>query len=76
MTSTITIDRIEHNLAIIESENHIFSIPISFLPEGVKEGDSFTMHFSKSDTTDTQEKATQRLERLKKRDSGNDIIDL
>lgn len=76
MTSTIIIDRIENNLAIIESIAGPISIPISLLPPKTKEGDAFTMSFSKTDTTSAQEEATTRLERLKKRDSGDDIIDL
>ena len=76
MTSTITIDRIENNLAVVETKEQSFSIPISLLPAGAKEGDTYTITFASIDNEDTQKEAQERLERLKKRDSGNDIIDL
>ena len=76
MTSTITIDRIENNLAVIESEEQSFSIPISLLPAGAREGDSYTITFASIDSESIQKEAHERLERLKKRDSGNDTIDL
>lgn len=76
MTSTITIDRIENNLAVVESKQQSFSIPISLLPAGAKEGDSYTISFASVASENIQKEAQERLERLKKRDSGNDIIDL
>ena len=76
MTSTITIDRIENNLAVVESDEQSFSIPISLLPAGAQEGDTYTITFASLNNEDTQKEAQERLERLKKRDSGNDIIDL
>ena len=76
MTCTIIIDRIEHDLAVVESGTESFSIPVSLLPQGVKEGDSFTMTFSSLDRTNTQKEAQERLARLKNRDSGDDTIDL
>ena len=75
MTSTITIDRIEHDLAVVESGTQYFSIPVSLLPQGIKEGDSLTMTFSVQENPPSKE-ANERLERLKKRDPGDDIIDL
>ena len=76
MTSTITIDRIENNLAVVESKEQSFSIPISLFPAGAKEGNSYTITFASIDSENIQKEAQERLERLKKRDSGNDIIDL
>ena len=76
MTSTIIIDRIENDLAIVESGEKSFSIPTSLLPDGAKEGDSFTITFASADSESTQKEAQERLERLKKRDPGDDIIDL
>ena len=76
MTSTIIIDRIENDLAVVESETESFSIPIILLPNGAKEGDSFTITFAAVRSESTKKEAQDRLERLKKRDSGNDIIDL
>ena len=76
MTSTIPIDRIENNLAVVESEEQSFEIPISLLPAGAKEGDTYTITFASITNEDMQQEAQERLERLKERDSGNDIIDL
>ena len=76
MTSTITIDRIENNLAVVEAEEQSFSIPISLLPAEAKEGDTYTITFASIESESIQKEAQERLERLKKRDSGNDIIDL
>ena len=76
MTSTIIIDRIENDLAIVESGTKSFSIPILLLPDGAKEGDSFTITFASIDNENTQKEAQERLDRLKERDPGDDIIDL
>ena len=76
MTSTIIIDRIENKLAVVESGEYSFSIPISLLPAGSKEGDSYTITLASIDSESTKKEAQERLKRLQKRDSGNDIIDL
>ena len=76
MTSILTIDRIENDLAVVESGNLNFSIPTSLLPAGVKEGDSYEITFSAIDNSDAIKESKERLERLQKRDSGDDIIDL
>ena len=76
MTSRITIDRIENNLAVVESGEDYFSIPLSLLPAGAKEGDSYTITFASIDSTNAKKEAQERLDRLKKRDPGDDIIDL
>ena len=76
MTSTLIIDRIENGFAVVESDTESFSLPMSLLPEGAKEGDSFTMTLSLLDNTNIQKEAQERLDRLKERDSGDDIIDL
>ena len=76
MTSTIIIDRIENDLAVVEAGDLSFSIPTSLLPDEAKEGDTFTITFASTDNTSTREEAQKRLERLKQRDPGNDIIDL
>ena len=73
MTTSFTIDRIEGNIAIVECGDTTFEIPTAFLPEGSQEGDQFLIQ-RVSTTADNTNKA--RLERLKSRDSGDDIIEL
>ena len=76
MSSTLIIDRIEGDFAIMECGEYTFEIPISAIPEGSKEGDHLILSFSAPTESDTEKEAKDRLERLKTRDSGDDIIDL
>ena len=73
MTTSFIIDRIEADIAIVEHGERTFEIPVALLPEGSKEGDRLQIQRLPSSSDDTNE---ARLERLKSRDSGDDIIDL
>lgn len=74
-TITLIIDRIEGPEAVVEYDKKYYSLPLEMLPEGISEGDSLTISRSPPDET-ILEQAESRLERLKKRDSGSQIIDL
>ena len=73
MTTSFIIDRIEADIAIVEQDERTFEIPVALLPEGSKEGDRLQIQRLPPSSDDSNE---ARLERLKSRDSGDDIIDL
>ena len=76
MSPSLIIDRIEGDIAIIECGEHTFEVPVSALPEGAQEGSQLSFSLLSSPESDADQEANDRLERLKARDSGDDIIDL
>ena len=73
MTTSFIIDRIEADIAVVEHGETTFEIPVALLPKGSKEGDRLHIQPLPPSSDDTNK---ARLERLKARDSGDDIIDL
>ena len=71
--SNIIIDRFEGELAIVECNGDFFEIPQALLPKDSSEGD--LLHISVSKPNNFSE-AEAQLERLRERDTGEDIIDL
>ena len=86
-THTLTLDRIEGSLAIFEyssSEKQLswIELPVSWFNQ-LKEGDRYTVTLDKSISIALEEtsgkifnEAEKRLERLKSRDTGEDVIEL
>jgi hypothetical protein len=74
MNPSLIVDRIEGEIAIIECGNQRFELPIYALPSEIKEGDGLEIQISVTDQK--QNEAEERLNRLKSKDSGDDIIDL
>ena len=65
-----TIDRIEGNIAVLileEDEAVRINLPLSFLPEGCREGDILTIGIKRDTpgTKEAKERLSQRIERLK-----------
>ena len=71
--SNIIIDRFEGDYAIVEYNGKSFEIPKALLPANSTERDQ--IHITISKPNDLSE-AEAQLERLRKRDTGEDIIDL
>ena len=72
MSVRIVVDRIEGAFAVLEVGGTTVDWPLATLPEGVTEGSTLTAVFSLEETSD--DAATARLERLRKRGpAGNDI---
>ena len=67
------IERFEGEYAIIEYSGKFFEVPKVLLPKDSQEGDQ--VHISTSKTNALSE-AEAQLERLRERDTGEDIIDL
>jgi hypothetical protein len=68
---TATIDRIEEGLAVLlcGDEPVRFTLPLSLLPEGSREGDVIDMAFSRNveETEDARRRVAERIERLRRR---------
>ena len=48
MTHTVTIDRIEEGFAVIElDKDNFITIPLKYLPAGVKEGEKLILNFNR-----------------------------
>ena len=76
MSSTrLTIDRIEGEFAVVTINEGEFNIPLAILPEDIQEGGRIGIDYHPPDT-EALSLANERLERLKKRDSGQQSIDL
>lgn len=62
---TWIIDRIEDNMAVIEPENtSVFSIPLTALPNGVKEGDVLELSVNQAETENRKEKIDKLMNSL------------
>ena len=51
MKHTVTIDRIEEGFAVIElDKDNFITVPLKYLPAGVKEGEKLTLNFEKNNS--------------------------
>ena len=74
-SNTYIIDRIEGDFAVVLLNDSEINISRDLLPDDVQEGGRIGLVYHPPDT-DTLSRASERLERLKKRDSGQQSIDL
>lgn len=58
------IDRIEGKMAAAECKGAILNVPISFLPDGVKEGDIIELNINSSETEARRKKAKDLMDKL------------
>ena len=58
------IDRIENDIAVIEFNNSTFDIPVSALPEGVKEGMVLNVSFDKDAENQKRQQARNLMDSL------------
>ena len=75
MSSTLTVDRIEGEMVIIETPVGSFDLPISCFDWPVSEGDRIVLH-KQSQSENELQKSLDRLNRLTSRNTQSDIIDL
>ena len=75
MSPDITVDRIESDLALLEIGEVFVELPLAALPPNTKEGDMLRL-IKQDGREQSLDTATSRLNRLAKRDDGNDIIEL
>ena len=71
MSQPLTVDRIEGEVAVVEIGQLLVDIPLSHLPEGVKEGDVLEVVLR-----DPLVDATATVKRLRARDPGDTEIEL
>jgi len=70
LTIKTTLDRIENTIAVLlvrPEETTKINIPVSFLPEGSKEGDILNINITKDvqEAEQTKERVSSLLEKLK-----------
>lgn len=70
----IVIDRFEGNQAVLEVEGILVDFPRAALPDDAREGTILT--FQIVDDTARRREARNRIERLRRRDPGDDDIQL
>lgn len=58
------IDRIEKNIAVCETGDCFLDVPLSALPDGVKEGDVITLAVSETQTADRKNKINHLMNSL------------
>lgn len=58
------IDRIEDNTAVCEAEDCFVDIPLSALPDGVKEGDVIALTIDNAQTADSRRKINDIMNKL------------
>ena len=68
----LTVDRIEGDTAVVELGGHQVDWPLAALPEGAREGSSWTVDFSDAPTGSAAQNRLARL-RAANPDSSNDI---
>jgi len=71
---SLTVDRIEGDIAVVEGQDIVFDIPMSALPATILEGDRIQIVIAKKDNDEAEAKA--RLRRLKAAGPKQDTIDL
>ena len=75
MSPVLTVDRIENNLVVIETEEGHFHLPANSFSWAVKEGDRITLTKDSSSENELQN-SIDRLKRLGMHGAKSDIIDL
>lgn len=74
---TITVDRIEGDIAVVEFGDTRVEIPVSALPPGAGEGSVLRFELDEAARETHLDEAEARLERLRARTSqDDDVIDL
>lgn len=71
-STRLTVDRVEGDLARVEFGDHTFDWPLSALPPGATEGQSWTVDFKVCDPGSTNPDRLDRL-RAANPDHSNDI---
>lgn len=61
---TWIIDRIENDTAVCETDSIMIDVPLSALPEDVREGDVITLSIDKAQTADRKEKINDLMNTL------------
>lgn len=61
---TWIIDRIENDTAVCEADGIMIDVPLSALPEDVREGDVITLSIDKAQTADRKEKINDLMNTL------------
>ena len=62
--STISVDRIEGSIAVIEQNGITAEIPLSMLPTGTQEGHSLCICYNEEDQNTSLAEAEARIKRL------------
>lgn len=61
-----TVDRIENNIAVIETPNGNVNIELKFLPEDIREGSKITVKTDAAEKETAEKRIKEKLNRLLK----------
>lgn len=74
--TTMVVDRIEGDRAVLEVGDERIEVPVSVLPEGAGEGSVLSFALDTTSEAAIRAEAEARLERLKASSPDDDVIDL